>query len=210
MGHGLVWNHSPVLAHIPAFPCHFRGEGTVSLRAHGLGHASLCSDSGLELLHLSTGLRIKLISSDYSSVLGNLTWLSLALTDCQKSSCRCWKVVLFWPLTGNRAETQEFEFMSGEIRDRTSVSSVTKLQFIHSISHSAAVRVSVFASFTHFRVRSHNFSLWHLQMILTYVHKRLESVNQCPVTSCRKAINRQQEEKVLPPIQGKGELALIF
>lgn len=117
MGHGLVWNHTPVLAHIPAFPCHFRGQGTVSLRAHGLGHATLCSDSGLELLHLSTGLRIKLISSNYSSVLGNLPWLSLVLTDCQKSSCWCWKVVLFWPLTGNRAETLEFEFLSGEIRD---------------------------------------------------------------------------------------------
>lgn len=41
-----------------------------------LGHASLCLDSGLELLHLSTGLRIKLISNNYTSVLGNITWLS--------------------------------------------------------------------------------------------------------------------------------------
>lgn len=47
-------------------------------------------------------------------------------------------------------------------------------------------------------------------MILTYVHRKLRSVNQCPVTSCRKAVNRKQEEKVLPPFQGKGELALIF
>lgn len=47
-------------------------------------------------------------------------------------------------------------------------------------------------------------------MILTYVHKKLRSVNQCPVTSHREAINRQQEEKVLPPFQGKGKLALIF
>lgn len=47
-------------------------------------------------------------------------------------------------------------------------------------------------------------------MILTYVHKKLRSVNQCPVTSCRKVINRRQEEKVLPPFQGKSELALIF
>lgn len=100
--------------------------------------------------------------------------------------------------------------LSQEMGEQIPVSCVTKLQFVLSISHSAAVRVTVFASFTLFRVRSHNFSLWLLQTILTYVHKKLRSVNQCCVTSCRKAVNRQQEEKVLPAFQGKGELALIF
>lgn len=91
-----------------------------------------------------------------------------------------------------------------EVRDQRLVLHVTRLQPVYSISHSAAVRVTVFASFKHFRVRSHNISLWLLQMILTNVHKKLWRVNQCSVTSLREALNRQQEEKVLPAFQGKG------
>lgn len=91
------------------------GKAQCPLGHMSLGHASLCSDCGLELLHLSTGLRIKLISNNYTSVLGNLTWISLVLRDCQENSCRCWKGVLFWPLTGNRAETQVLEcLVSGD------------------------------------------------------------------------------------------------
>lgn len=91
-----------------------------------------------------------------------------------------------------------------EVRDQTSVSHVTRLQPVHSISHSAAVRVTMFASFIHLRVRSHKVSLWLLQMILTCVHKKLRNVYQCPVTSRREGINSQQDEKVLPSFQGKG------
>lgn len=68
---------------------------------------------------------------------------------------------------------------------------------------------TVFASFTPFRVRSCNVSLWLLQMISTHVHSKLSSINQCPVTSHKEAINRQQE-KSAASISRQGELALIF
>lgn len=209
MLHWLVlWYHSHVLAHIPAFPYSLRGEGTHVLQG------SLCSDSGLELLHLNTGPRVQLVPNNYTSVLGNLTWLSLVQGarlqgEDSSSSHRCWKVVLLSPFTDTRAETQELGVSClwgpQEIRDQASgLTCYCVTTCSQRLPLCAAMKGTVFASFTPFRVRSCNVSLWLLQMISTHVHSKLGSINQCPVTSHREAINRQQEKKVLHPFQGKG------
>lgn len=110
-----------------------------------------------------------------------------------------------------RAGTQELECLLWEDPKRPGTrcwSHVTRLQPVHIISHSAAVRAAIFASFAHFRVRSRTVSLWLLQVILTYVHKKLRSINQCPVTSCREAISSKRRKCCF--ISRQRELALIF
>lgn len=68
------WSSDTTALFLPTY-LHFLAtlEGKAQCPSRQLGHASLCSNSGLELSYLSTGVRIRFISSNYTSILGNLT-----------------------------------------------------------------------------------------------------------------------------------------